>query len=306
VATGKNLEFLADLYGLTRKPAQPAETTLQFATDGSAAPSDIPIPKGTKVATEDGSVQFATDEEATLQSGDTSVAAPATATEPGAKANGLIPGQVSEIVNPISGIASAENTRVTSGGADQESDEALRKRVRAAPETFAVAGPREAYRQVARTARRDVSDVTVFQSSPGEVTVVVLLKDGRVPTAQELEDVVRATSATDRRPLTDTVLVQAPSSTDYSIGLEYVIYESERNRRSEIDGGVESATQRHIKWQRAVLGRDVNPDHLIGEVLNVDGIKRVTVNAPSALSLGRTSIAQLDAKTLTFAGYETE
>jgi phage-related baseplate assembly protein len=305
-ATGENLEFLAELYGLSRRPAQPAVTTLQFATDGSPAANDITIPKGTKVATEDGSVRFATDEEVVLSSGDTSVQVDATATEPGAQANGLIAGQVSEIVNPISGIASAVNTTETIDGADQESDEALRKRVRAAPETFAVAGPKGAYRQVARTARRDVTDVTVFQSAPGEVTVVPLLEEGRAPNTSQLQDVTMALSAADQRPLTDRVSVQAPTTVSYDIDLSYVIYESEQSRKEQIDAGVEAAADRYLRWQRRRLGRDITPDFLAGQVLDVSGIKRITISSPTDTVLHRTEVAQIGTKTLTFAGFETE
>jgi len=303
-ATGDNLEFLADLYGLSRRPAQKATTTLEFSTGGSPAGSNITVPKGTKAASEDGSVVFKTDEEVILQSGDTTVTAAATAVDAGTQANDLVAGQVKTLVNSISGISSVQNTTETTGGADQESDNALRERARAEPERFAVAGPRTAYVETAKAARADVVDVSVFSPSKGEVEVYPLLENGQIPGADALREIELALSANDTRPLTDRVFINAATPVSYTVDVEYVIYESDQSRRSAIDAAVEDAAQDYQEWQRRRIGRDLTPDFLIGQILDIDGIKKVTVNSPTDTVLSRTEVAQQSSQTLTFAGYE--
>lgn len=305
-ASGAHLELLAELYDLTRRPAQPAETTLAFSTDGSPAGSDITIPQGTRVAVQDGSVTFATDEEATLASGDTSVSVEATAQQAGAKGNGLVAGQVSQIVDPIAGIATAQNTTETAGGADTESDDALRARVRRAPETFAVAGPRSAYEARARAAHPDVVDVVVYNNGAGEVALVVLMEGGAAPTTDEEQAILAALSAADARPLTDVVSVETPLFIDYAIDLTYIIDSRFESDQAEIAAAVDDEVTRYAEWQSARMARDINPDALEGRLLFIDGIKRVELTAPAVQTLAQTEVASLTTKSVTFGGFEDE
>jgi len=304
-ATGDNLKFLAELYGLSRKPAQPAETTLEFRTDGSPASSDIQIPKETKVATEDGSVEFATGVAATLESGDTSIQVEATATEAGADASGLISGQVSSIVNPIAGIAEAENVMQTTGGADEESDEGLRRRARKAPETFAAAGPKEAYREHVRQALRNVEDVAVLSPTAGRVEVYVLKDRGTLPTAGELADVESALSAESVRPLTDSVSAEPPIEVPYDIDAEYVAFNRYQDEEEELKSRVSATVDGYVTWQRRRIGRGVRPQELEGRIWGVEGVKRVSVTSPSVQALNRKEVASLSARSVSLSGYES-
>jgi len=304
-ATGDNLGFLAELYGLSRKPAQPAETTLEFRTDGSAASSDIQVPKGTKVATEDGSVEFATDVGATLESGDTSTQVEATATEAGADASGLITGQLNTIVNPIAGIAEAENVTQTTGGTDEEGDEALRQRTRKAPEMFAAAGPEEAYREHARQALPDIRDVAVLSPTAGRVEVYVLKNEGTLPTAGELADVESALSAESVRPLTDTVSAESLIEVPYDIDVEYVAFNGYQDEEEELKNRVSAAVDGYVTWQGRRIGRGVRPQELEGRIWRVEGVKRVSVTSPSVQALNKKEVTSLGARSVSLSGYET-
>jgi len=305
-ATGDNLDFLGKLYALSRKPVQKTTCTLQFSTDGTAAQSDITIPAGTKVATQSGDIEFATDEEVILQSRDTSVTVGATATTPGADHNRFVAGQVSEIVNPIAGVAAAQNTDKTSGGADVESDESFRERIREAPETFAVGGPAQAYSAVAVAAVPGIKSAAIQNPSPGQVDVYVLREGGNLPTQTDLDDVELALSQEDTRPLTDTVSVKAPTEVQYDIDLTYVIFERFEGEKTRIDDDVTTAVDDYVAWQRLEAGRDVNPDDLERRLLQIEGIKRVGLTSPAVQTLDETQVARLDARAVSFDSFETE
>lgn len=78
----------------------------------------------------------------------------ASAVSTGAIANGYKAGDISTIVDPIAYVATMVNLTETEGGADRESDEDFRERIRLAPEHFSVAGPDGAYEYWTKTAQR--------------------------------------------------------------------------------------------------------------------------------------------------------
>jgi phage-related baseplate assembly protein len=91
-----------------------------------------------------------------------------------------------------------------------EGDDALRRRIQSAFETFSVAGPRAAYYFNALDADGSIGDVGVTSPSPGVVTVTVLSKSPSGLANAAMLDAVRLRLNDDRvRPLTDQVVVQA-------------------------------------------------------------------------------------------------
>ena len=127
-ATGSSLDFLAALVGYKRVEARRASGTVTFSRS-TPATSDIIIPRGTRVATADGSVVFKTTEAVVLTAGSTSVDAPIEAVEAGANGN-VVANTITKIVDPISGIESVNNENPTSGGRDAETDEEFRYRIK--------------------------------------------------------------------------------------------------------------------------------------------------------------------------------
>jgi len=98
----------------------------------------------------------------------------ATATAPGAAANGYLPGQVNVQIRPSALIASVVNTTTTAGGSAPESDDHLRTRIQAAPNQFSVAGPVGAYRFFAISADPSIIDAQIISPAPGVVNAYVL------------------------------------------------------------------------------------------------------------------------------------
>lgn len=132
-ATGRDLDQLVRLLGLSRLQATSATGTVLFART-SPAPADIFIPAGTRVSTaEPPPVVFETTEDRTLRAGNLGVEAPVAALV--ADAAGVVAaGVITAIHRPILGIESVSNPQATRFAGTVESDEALRARARRALE----------------------------------------------------------------------------------------------------------------------------------------------------------------------------
>ena len=181
-------------------------------TSSSALTSSSTIPLGTLAQSGSG-IQFATTQEGIILPGGLTIDLPAMAVTAGAAANGLVAGQINQLVSwsaPF--LVSVTNTVTTAGGADIESDDHLRARIWMAPESFSVAGPYGAYEYWAASANPDIIDVSVWSDPPhaGKVYIYPLMKDGRLPTQAVLDQVYAVCNADRIRPLTDQVFVQAP------------------------------------------------------------------------------------------------
>jgi uncharacterized phage protein gp47/JayE len=126
-AWGTYLDEHAATVGLTRKPAVPSAGTVTFT--GTAGTL---IASGTQVATvqtdpESEPVIFATTAPGTIPGGG-SIALAVEAVIAGTAGN-VVAGAVSVLLSPLDGIASLTNADPTLGGADVETDEALRRRI---------------------------------------------------------------------------------------------------------------------------------------------------------------------------------
>src|SRR3984893_9117504 len=139
------IDYLGELLGVTRLPAQPAVTTVQF-TLANALTIAYAIPAGTTVGTNDAQNTFAIDASLVIPAGQVTGTIGATATTPGSGGNGYLGGQINVWLSPNPLIAAVSKTTVSSGGSAPETDDHLRSRIQAAPNQFSVAGPAGAYR----------------------------------------------------------------------------------------------------------------------------------------------------------------
>lgn len=204
-ARGPQLDALGERYDTPRLPAQKAVVTLEW-TLSSAQPNPVTIAKG-KRATPDGQFFFATVEDLVIPAGNLSGTVKAEATVAGANHNGFVPGQISTIVDPTPFVASVANIDTSSGGADEEPDDdgvniwsGYRERIRLAPTKVSTAGPEDAYKYWAKTASQDIVDVAVLSPDPGEIKIIVLMKNGESPSQPILDAVMAACSDKKRRP----------------------------------------------------------------------------------------------------------
>ena len=159
-ARGEVLDALAENYDISRIGAVPATCSVRF-TLNAAVGSDVTIPEGTRV-TGDFERYFAVDTTVVIPAGDTDVTVGVTATEGGESYNAIPAGEINVLVDLLPYIDVVENTTATAGGADGESDDALRERIRAASDRSTTAGSAASYRYWAMQADPRIIDAQVI------------------------------------------------------------------------------------------------------------------------------------------------
>lgn len=300
---GDYLENLGALKHIYRKPATGSSVTLRF-TMNSTRTSATGIPKGTRVTAGDG-IYFATSEYVEIVTGKTFVDVQAVCTTTGANTNNYDIGDISTIVDPVAFIDSAKNTTKPENGADIESDESLRQRIYIAPASYSTAGSVDSYEYFVRQYNVDISNVRITSPEPGVVQIRYLLKDGVIPETESINGLKEYLSGSDIRPLTDKVEVFAPTQKKYSIKLQYYINASDQARASAIQMKVTQAVAEYIAWQRAEIGRDINPDVLKQKIVEA-GAKRADITEPVFTVIDANSVAGVDVQTVTYGGLEND
>lgn len=310
-ARGEVLDALGERENVTRSAAVSATTTERFSLN-TAISENIIIPKGTRV-TSDYTNYFATDTTAVLAAGDTFVDVPVTAETGGSSANGIAIGQINVLVDTVPYIDSVSNTAATSGGSDEETDDAYRDRIRTSGASLSVAGPSNAYKYWAMEADSTVADAAVDSPSPGVVLITPICYGGEIPDESILAKVLEKCSADDIRPLTDLVKVQAPSVETYDIELKYYTTEADESACVETIEGDGGAIDKYVYWQGSALNRDINPDYLRKLILapnwsdDAVGAVRVEVISPTFKNLNSTTVAKFSGNlTVTHAITDSE
>ena len=173
---GEYLDSIAQANGLERKEALYATGTI--TVNGNEG---ILIPLGSIFSTESGagieSIDFATIEEATIPA-DGFISIPVQCTEPGANGNvsvGTIILKSSDLPSAITGVT---NPSATSGGTDEESDDALRERIADAEQSKGVShvGSKADYKRWAESVD-GVGEAIPIPASDDSGTVTIILTD---------------------------------------------------------------------------------------------------------------------------------
>lgn len=289
-AQGEYLDALGLYLAVERLPAAHAKTTLQFTLSVELEENYI-IPAGFEVT--NGVVTFATDDELVIEAGETEGQVAATCTVAGEAGNGYIAGQITTIVQPMAFLASAENITQSSGGADVEDDADFAERIRLAPNSFSVAGPKKAYIYHTLSVNPGIIDVAVTSPTPGTVIVRPLMEGGELASDEILQEIAEHLSSDDIRPLTDEVLVRRPNQSIYSINVEYWINRDDAAKAATIRADVEAAVEKYRVWQQSKIGRDITPGRLIANVINA-GAARIdaeTLSPRDYTELGEETVA---------------
>lgn len=303
-ATGLHLDYLGELMGIKRQEAKPAKTMLKFSIQDALA-FEVTIPKGTRAATKSGEVIFQTLENGSIKTGEENTLILAECSLGNEKANGLLAGQVCEIVDPLPYIVSVQNMEEITDGEEREDDEHLRERIRLAPETFTVAGSMESYIAQTKNASSEIAAVTATSLTPGIVDIRFVLKDGELPGAAMIDTVEKYLSAEDVRPLTDLVQVSAPDTVEYELNLTWFMAQENSTQYALIQSAVNKSVQDYLLWQKQMPGRDINPSELTRLIMQA-GAKRVEISSPAFQKLEPTEIAKETAVNVTFGGIEIE
>lgn len=277
-AIGVILDYLAQLVGVTRLPATPALTTIEFTL--VTGHGNVTIPQGTRVASTDGKAVFRLIDATPVASGTDIVDLLCQCDTPGTVGNNYAAGFISVIQDPQAYLATAGNIETTAGGAEVESDEQLRIRIQLAPASFGTAGSEDGYKYWARTANQSIIDVEVENGGPGVVNIYPLIG---VPggTPQPILDQVDAVcSAKKVRPLNDQVDVISPNDVSYDIDIDVVLFDTADQALALQN--IQAACQSFATARRNKLGLDAIIDQLKGVTVIPNVVYSLTVNQPPA------------------------
>ena len=281
-ATGLMLDLCGDDVNTPRLEASAARCTLRFSATEFVG--EVNIPMGTQVSV--GDVVFATIEQGQLSPNRPQMDLQAACLETGLRGNGWAVGQINTLITSLTGAwqMTAQNISVPTGGAEVESDDAYRERVLLAPESFSVAGSVGAYQYWARAVSPAICDVHVANALDsqgnaigGTVAVTILTKTG-LPERKLLAQVYNEVSGEKKRPLCDTVVVNAPETVDYALNAELVLFTGAN--ALEVKTAAETAWAAYETKRREKLGGDIVPLD-IQKVLQVAGVYNVNLIAPT-------------------------
>lgn len=296
------LDSLAEIFKDTQRlPASPASATFRFYISEPQQQATI-IPAGTRISF-DGMIIFATSEVLEIKAGEISGEVEAVCTQPGTVGNGLLAGQVKEVVDLFDHYWKAENITTTSGGAEKEDNASYYDRMRESMESFSTAGPVNGYIYWTKTVSPAVLDVSVTSPDACYVDVRVILRDGQEATEAVLKEIEEALNASDIRPLTDIVTVSAPETVDFSVDVTFWIAQPNRESAAAIEREVRAAVDNFVEWQTSKMGRDINPSYLIKMMMDA-GAKRVEVRQPEFQSVGGIAVGKLQGRTVLNGGLE--
>lgn len=295
------LDGIGELMDTERLPALHSKTRIKFSLS-AVQTEPVTINKGTKV-TPDGQLYFITTEDLIIEAGENFGEVEAQSIESGERFNGLLPGQIKNLVDPIPYVQTALNTIKSYGGADIEDDDKYRERIRLATHSFSVAGPEGAYEYHAKSVDNSINSVKVISPSPGIVRLIILLNNGQIPGEAMINKVLDYISGSKIRPLTDKVEVVAPEVINYDIDFTYYILQEHMTDEAIIKEKVSKAVDEYILYQKSSLGRDINPDFLRKLVLNA-GANRIVLKSPSYLKVEDFKVANVNLINVTYGGLE--
>lgn len=319
-ATGDKLNDLGNFSDTVRLSAKNSYAPCKI-TLSSIQLSDLIISKGTRV-TPDGVLFFALLNDVTIKAGEIEGYGVLESTEPGAIYNNFVSGQIKNIVDPIPFVNSIVNTETSTGGSDIESDDRYRDRIRLSPHSYSTAGPEGAYEYWAKSADATISDVSIDSPSPGVVKITVLQDGGLIPTQPLLDKVFAEVSPKNRRPLTDNVVVSAPTTVSYDVSLTYYLDKYHQTEESKFRRLIEGdnldlstgALRDFINWQQEKLGRGINPDELRYRIQNAatytsedksyTAVRRIVLTSPDFFNIDKDKVASLNTISVVYGGLE--
>ena len=178
-AAGRDLDQLAALVGVTRRRRLSAGGSVIFGRS-TPAPADVTVNAGTRLSTlEPPAMGFETTEDRTLQRGNLSVEVPVQALEAGS--TGVVAAGAIAVVNrPILGIETVANAQATRFASSDESDDALRGRIRRAHEAAGMATTGAllgALTALPGLREKDVRIAEDYLAHPGVVKLTVALPE---------------------------------------------------------------------------------------------------------------------------------
>lgn len=298
---GDFLDNVAIGSNVVREKEKCAAVEVQFRLE-KARDMDTVIPKGTRVT--GGKMYFETQEEESIQAGETSIILTLVCTEKGTQGNGLKAGEIATLADPVAYVT-ASNISESYGGADVETDNNVKERCMLSGSQYCTTGTEPAYEYFCKKEITDIKDIKIYVESPGVVAITYIKDKGILPTQEETNRLTEYLNDKRRKVLTDTVKVVIPEKVEYEIALTYYIRKSDRQKEETIKESVMSAINAYKTWQATGLGRDITTDALQAAIWNA-GAKRVVITAPAYTVLDNSKVALCIAENITYGGLEDD
>ena len=304
-AVGENLDSLSEIFhNVYRLQPTAASTTLQFSIT-TTLEQDYIITDQLEV-TVDGFINFATQGHIIFKAGQTTAEVEAVCTSTGEQGNGFIAGEINKLVSDeFLYFKEVQNTTTSAGGSEEEEDNAFYNRMRESEETYTTAGPRNSYIYHAKTVSSQISDVSAESTEDGIADIRIMLYGGELPDEELIQKVQDYLNADDIRPMTDKVVVAAPTTVLFDIEAKYYISTDKESSTKEIQEAVDAGTESYTLWQTQKMGRDINPSYFNATLMQ-SGIKRLEITSPEFTKIPKGSVAVLRNCNVTFGGVEDE
>lgn len=240
-ARGATLDAIGETRQVYRLAPTFSRTLLRFSVAEPVA-QNIIIPAGLRV-TGDFVRYFLTDSTVVLYAGQTAVEVSATAETGGAEYNDIAPGEIANIVDvsEVPLVDAVTNIEATTGGGDEEGDEALRERIRSAENQFSTAGPAKAYKFWALSASPYISDAVV-ESETERITRTLTAYAGHAFQGGA-------------HLLPDTMTVYLPDGAEAAAGVDYVAAYEDELLTLTLSGALADAATVTIEVSRTMEGR---------------------------------------------------
>lgn len=197
-ARGQSLDLVVAILGVTRKTKEFAVGLVTFFRDPAKGDGNITIPEGTVLSTAKGEATFVTVQLRTLQRGQVRIDVPVRASDASKGEAGIVKaGAITKLSQPITGVARVTNLEATVLGAEDETDEQLRARAKAALRALGKA-TLAALANAIFEGRAKLAEVwdpnspPAKRSAPGTVTLLVESEPERFPSLRAAVEQTRA------------------------------------------------------------------------------------------------------------------
>lgn len=176
-------------------------------------------------------------------------------------------------------VTPADNTTIPPTPAVMESNDDYRQRLALKPESWSTAGPRDAFKFHAISADGQIKDASVTSPQGGTTQIYVLTRTGTgIPNPTQLATVSGAVNGETVRPLSEEVLVSAPTIVNYALNIDLTLFAGPSTE--VVTAAVQAALQKFATDSHR-LDNDIIRS-AIDAAAHVAGVKKVTINSPAA------------------------
>lgn len=287
-ATGRSLDNVVALLGVERVRASRPAGDVEF----SRSPGNlgtITIPAGTRIMTEDGSVEYATTATVTMVAGQQRIQVATRDLEPAN--DGLAADQLTVLPAPIAGISGVTNPAPTVASGRDEDDDELRTRAK----SFLHGSERATLGALTHAVRRQgITADVVEDPTPGHVTIT---PHADVLAPEQQQRLLQAVH--EARPAGVVVTVKGPQAPRL-VDLELVLTTTSGLLPEDLQAaqrGVRDAIAK--EFERVAIDADVSLNRLVSQALAIPGVEDLRIVSATTSSNGTsTSVLDRDAGVL--------